>query len=153
MDTYFPFTTPSYELEILFNGEWLEVLGCGVVHPEILKKCGVKDKIGWAFGLGLERLGMYISFYCWFLFFVAMVLFDIPDIRLFWSQDERFRKQFILSPSAASADGDIDLSKLKFKPFSKYPACFKDITFWLPATNYHENHFYELVRGIAGECG
>lgn len=57
IDTYFPFTSPSYELEIFFNNAWLEVLGCGVVHPEILKRCGVQDQIGWAFGLGLERLG------------------------------------------------------------------------------------------------
>ena len=70
-DDYFPFTSPSFELEIFFNGEWLEVLGCGVIQTKIIENAGLKQP-GWAFGLGLERL--------------AMVLFEIPDIRLFWSK-------------------------------------------------------------------
>ena len=81
VDAYFPFTEPSAELEIFYGGEWLEVLGCGVVRREILEEAGVeRDRKGWAFGLGLERL--------------AMVLFNIPDIRLFWSKDPRFLDQF-----------------------------------------------------------
>jgi len=68
-----------------------------------------------------------------------MVLFDIPDIRLFWSQDERFLSQF--------ASGDI----VKFKPFSKYPPCLKDISFWLPEGEWNENNFCEIVRGVAGD--
>jgi hypothetical protein len=73
VDAYFPFTTPSFELEIFFNSKWLEVLGSGIIHPLILRNCGYTNgEIGWAFGLGLERL--------------ALVLFDIPDIRLFWSK-------------------------------------------------------------------
>lgn len=79
VDAYFPFTDPSYELEIFFNGEWLEVLGCGVMQQPILDRTFPGEK-AWAFGLGLERL--------------AMVLFDIPDIRLFWTADQRFLKQF-----------------------------------------------------------
>ena len=67
IDAYFPFTEPSYELEIFFNGEWLEVLGCGVTQQAILDANGNAGNVSWAFGLGLERL--------------AMVLFDIPDIR------------------------------------------------------------------------
>lgn len=59
----------------------MEVLGCGVMEQEILKRNGRLDNVAWAFGLGLERL--------------AMVLFDIPDIRLFWSSDERFTSQVI----------------------------------------------------------
>lgn len=63
--------------------QWMEVLGCGVTEQEILKRSGKTDNVAWAFGLGLERL--------------AMVLFDIPDIRLFWSTDERFTSQVISS--------------------------------------------------------
>lgn len=64
-----------------FQEKWLEVLGCGVTEQEILKRSGKVNNVAWAFGLGLERL--------------AMVLFDIPDIRLFWSSDERFTSQVV----------------------------------------------------------
>nr|KAF6443761.1 phenylalanyl-tRNA synthetase 2, mitochondrial [Molossus molossus] len=74
VDCYFPFTHPSFEMEINFHGEWLEVLGCGVMEQQLVNSAGAQDRIGWAFGLGLERL--------------AMILYDIPDIRLFWSEDE-----------------------------------------------------------------
>jgi phenylalanyl-tRNA synthetase alpha chain len=67
VDAYFPFTDPSYELEIYWNDEWLEVLGCGVTQQDILDANGNENNTAWAFGLGLERL--------------AMVLFAIPDIR------------------------------------------------------------------------
>ena len=79
---YFPFTDPSFELEINYNDEWLEILGCGVIHDDIMTqgKRDITKEVGWAFGLGLERL--------------AMKLFDIDDIRLFWSQDSRFINQF-----------------------------------------------------------
>lgn len=123
-EDYFPFTTPSYELEIKYRGEWLEVLGCGVVHEEVLAMAGRPDRRGWAFGLGLERL--------------AMILFSIPDIRLFWTDDERFHSQF--------KAGTITT----FKPYSKYPPVFKDIAFWLP-DGFQENDFFELARGIAGD--
>eukprot|EP00899_Mesostigma_viride_P018315 jgi/Mesvir1/26485/Mv16154-RA.1 len=124
-DTYFPFTNPSFELEIFFNDEWLEVLGCGVMEQQILDNCGLANKRAWAFGLGLERL--------------AMVLFEIPDIRLFWTDDTRFSKQF--------KAGDLTT---KFKPYSKYPPCYKDIAFW---TNERctENNLCELVRGLSGD--
>lgn len=127
-DSYFPFTEPSFELEILFEDEWLEVLGCGVIHPEVLQKAGRGDEMGYAFGLGLERL--------------AMVLFQIPDIRLFWTQDERFHKQF--------ASGEI----VQFETYSKYPPCFKDISFWLESENksaFHVNDLNEIVRDVAGD--
>ena len=62
------------------QGDWLEVLGCGVIQDKVLENADRKGEIGWAFGLGLERL--------------AMVLFSIPDIRLFWSNDQRFSSQF-----------------------------------------------------------
>ncbi|XP_053776317.1 phenylalanine--tRNA ligase, mitochondrial isoform X2 [Desmodus rotundus] len=83
VDCYFPFTHPSFEMEINFHGEWLEVLGCGVMEQQLVNSAGAQDRIGWAFGLGLERL--------------AMILYDIPDIRLFWSEDERFLQQFHVS--------------------------------------------------------
>jgi len=74
----FPFTDPSLELEVYYNNEWLEILGCGVIHDQILTRSGrdIEKQVGWAFGLGLER---------W-----AMKLFGIDDIRLFWSDDKRF---------------------------------------------------------------
>ncbi|KAG8461750.1 hypothetical protein KFE25_001368 [Diacronema lutheri] len=122
VEAYFPFTEPSLELEIFFQGDWLEVLGCGVIHSEVLAKCGLEHRHGWAFGLGLERL--------------AMILFSIPDIRLFWTEDTRFTSQF--------ASGEV----VKFQPYSKYPECYKDVAFFVPET-WEENDFMELCR----ECG
>ncbi|KAJ7524301.1 hypothetical protein O6H91_18G085800 [Diphasiastrum complanatum] len=124
-DSYFPFTDPSYELEIFFKEKWLEVLGCGVTKQEILTDNGQGGKTAWAFGLGLERL--------------AMVLFDIPDIRLFWSSDPRFTAQFTAGQLG-----------IKFKPFSKFPPCYKDISFWI-SDAFTENNLCEVVRGIAGD--
>ncbi|KAJ1980158.1 phenylalanyl-tRNA synthetase alpha subunit, mitochondrial [Dimargaris cristalligena] len=137
----FPHTTPSFEIEIKYQGQWLEVCGCGIIQQAMLKAGGISDHIGWAVGFGLERL--------------AMVLFNIPDIRLFWSEDPRFLDQF--------QPGRIN----RFVPYSKYPPCLKDISFWLPepthptatttdpdatavaGTEFHENDFMELVREIA----
>ena len=112
IEAYFPFTSPSFELEILWaaghGNEWLELLGSGVVKQSVLDNAGLQDHIGWAWGVGIERF--------------AMLLFGIPDIRLFWSTDPRFLKQF--------SRGRIN----KFEPFSKYPACYKDIAFWVDAS-------------------
>lgn len=117
-------TIESFELEIFYQGDWMEVLGCGVVHSEVLGRCDLPARHGWAFGLGLERL--------------AMVLFGIPDIRLFWTDDNRFHKQF--------SAGKIST----FKSYSKYPPVYKDITFWLPE-GYFENDFFEVCRNVAGD--
>ncbi|OVA13421.1 Phenylalanyl-tRNA synthetase [Macleaya cordata] len=125
VDTYFPFTNPSFELEIYFQEKWLEVLGCGVMEQEILKRSGNLDKVAWAFGLGLERL--------------AMVLFQIPDIRLFWSSDERFTSQF--------SKGQLGV---KFKAFSKFPPCYKDMSFWI-SDSFTENNLCEIIRAVAGD--
>jgi phenylalanyl-tRNA synthetase alpha chain len=124
VDAYFPFTDPSVELEIFFQDEWLEVLGCGVIHPQILQNAGRPHDKGWAFGLGLERL--------------AMILFGIPDIRLFWTDDDRFHSQF--------ASGEI----VRFQSYSKYPPCYKDISFWIPQ-GFHVNDLNEVVRDVAGD--
>jgi phenylalanyl-tRNA synthetase alpha chain len=91
-----------------------------------LNFAGVPSKIGWAFGLGLER--------------IAMILYSIPDIRLFWSTDARFLSQF--------EEGKITT----FSPYSKYPSCFKDVSFWSPQhESLHENDFCDLVRDVAGD--
>jgi phenylalanyl-tRNA synthetase alpha chain len=120
-EDYFPFTEPSFELEVMFNGNWMEVLGCGVVHDDVIRNAGLPaHRCGWAFGLGLERL--------------AMVLFSIPDIRLFWTADERFLSQF--------KAGEI----VRFQPYSKHPHCYKDVSFWLPSSELHPNDVYEVRR-------
>jgi phenylalanyl-tRNA synthetase alpha chain len=91
---YFPFTEPSFEIDVkssaLKGGEqWVEVCGCGMVHPAVFEAVNQSraDKTydpekwtGFAFGLGMDRL--------------AMILFDIPDIRLFAQNDLRFLRQF-----------------------------------------------------------
>lgn len=110
VEAYFPFTSPSWELEVFWQGDWLEVLGSGVVSQPILDNASVPNRVGWAFGLGLER--------------IAMLLYSIPDIRLFWSRDPRFLSQFSESKPIK-----------RFIPFSKYPACFKDVSFWLRSSS------------------
>ncbi|AYV78353.1 MAG: hypothetical protein Edafosvirus10_28 [Edafosvirus sp.] len=131
-DDYFPFTHPSFEIEVNYNGKWIEVLGCGIIHHEILDRHNIKKK-GWAFGLGLDRL--------------AMILFEIPDIRMFWSTEQKFLNQF--------ASGEIT----KFKMFSKLDTLQRDISFWInddeiiknESDNFtwkNINSFYELVREI-----
>ncbi|KAL5511865.1 MSF1 [Sanghuangporus vaninii] len=129
---FFPFTSPSYEVEVLFQEKWLEILGCGVVQQATLTNAKVDNEIGWAFGLGLER--------------IAMILYQIPDIRLFWSSDPRFLTQF--------KPGEIT----SFKPFSKYPGSWRDVSFWLPGPKertmqgkFHSNDFCDLVRVVAGD--
>lgn len=130
---YFPFTDPSFELDIWQGDGWMEILGCGLVHPDILSNANLPETAsGWAFGVGLERL--------------AMLLFGIPDIRLFWSTDTRFLKQF--QPSSNNDDGAFVI----FTPYSKYPPCYKDIAFWIVDREaYHSNDFYDIVRQVAGE--
>lgn len=92
--SYFPFTEPSAEMDVYWglNSEtdyritkgtgWLEVLGCGMVDPNVLKNCGIDPEVysGFAFGMGIER--------------IAMQRYQIPDLRMFSENDLRFLKQF-----------------------------------------------------------
>jgi len=119
VDTYFPFTEPSCEIEVLLNGKWVEVLGAGVIRKKIMKSCGLGNVSGWAFGLGLERL--------------AMIFFEIPDIRYFWTNDERFKNQF--------QSGQIT----KFKEYSKYPSAIRDISFYY-YDPFMPNDFYTILN-------
>jgi phenylalanyl-tRNA synthetase alpha chain len=80
--SYFPFTEPSAEVDVQWKGRWLEVLGCGMVDPNVLKAVGYDPEIytGFAAGFGVERF--------------AMVLHQIDDIRRLYSSDLRFLNQF-----------------------------------------------------------
>uniref|UniRef100_T1JLJ6 phenylalanine--tRNA ligase n=1 Tax=Strigamia maritima TaxID=126957 RepID=T1JLJ6_STRMM len=127
-DSFFPFTHPSFELELYLNNEWVEMLGCGIIEQQILRNAGVDNKIGWAFGVGLDRL--------------AMKLYEIPDIRTLWSKDTGFLSQF------SKADPN---TPIKYKPVSVYPQCINDMSFWI-SDKFTCNDFYEMVRHVGGEA-
>jgi phenylalanyl-tRNA synthetase alpha chain len=80
--SYFPFTEPSAEVDLQWNGRWLEVMGCGMVDPNVLKAVGYDPEIytGFAAGFGVERF--------------AMVLHELDDIRRLYTSDLRFLRQF-----------------------------------------------------------
>ena len=92
--SYFPFTEPSAEVDIYWGLEtevdyritkgtgWLEIMGCGMVDPNVLKNCGIdpEEYSGFAFGMGIER--------------IAMLLYQVGDIRMFFENDMRFIEQF-----------------------------------------------------------
>ena len=92
--SYFPFTEPSAEVDIYWGLEtetdykitkgtgWLEIMGCGMVDPNVLKNANIDSEVysGYAFGMGIER--------------IAMLLYQIPDIRMFYENDVRFLEQF-----------------------------------------------------------
>ena len=81
--SYFPFTEPSAEVDILWNEDrWLEILGCGMVHPNVLENVGINSSkyTGYAFGMGIERL--------------AMLRYGVTDLRNFFENDLRFLQQF-----------------------------------------------------------
>jgi phenylalanyl-tRNA synthetase alpha chain len=85
--SYFPFTEPSIEVDIGYQGEdgeqkWLEVLGCGMVHPKVFEHSGIDPEAytGFAFGMGVERL--------------AMLRYGVKDLRMFFENDLRFLAQF-----------------------------------------------------------
>ena len=80
--SYFPFTEPSAEVDIMGANGWLEILGCGMVHPTVLENVGIDSRkySGFAFGMGVER--------------IAMLRYGVNDIRLFFENDLRFLHQF-----------------------------------------------------------
>lgn len=80
--SFFPFTEPSAEMDMSWNGGWLEIGGCGMVHPNVFRHVGIDSEkyLGFAFGLGVERL--------------AMLRYGVRDLRLFFENDVRFLKQF-----------------------------------------------------------
>ncbi len=80
--SYFPFVEPGVEVDIKFRGKWLEILGAGMVHPKVFEAAHLnpRDLTGFAFGMGVERL--------------AMIKYNIPDIRMFYANDLRFLSQF-----------------------------------------------------------
>ncbi|SFR37349.1 phenylalanyl-tRNA synthetase, alpha subunit [Robiginitalea myxolifaciens] len=96
--SYFPFTEPSAEVDVYWGLEtetdykmtkgtgWLEIMGCGMVDPNVLDNCGIDSKTysGYAFGMGIDR--------------IALLLYQIPDIRLLSENDMRFLKQFKSAP-------------------------------------------------------
>lgn len=115
---YFPFTHPSFQMDVFHKGRWIEILGCGVIQKQIIKTCSLNNpalcstknsgevKKGWAFGIGLDRL--------------AMILFEIPDIRMIWVDDPKFTSQF--KPNQIT----------KFTPYSMLDPLAKDVSFYIP---------------------
>ncbi|WP_185853571.1 phenylalanine--tRNA ligase subunit alpha [Blattabacterium cuenoti] len=80
--SFFPFTEPSAEVDIYCNSEWLEIMGCGMIDPEVLKNVEIDPEIysGFAFGVGIERL--------------ALMIYQMKDIRVYFDNDIRFLRQF-----------------------------------------------------------
>ena len=130
-DDTFPYTDPSFEVELNVKGtaaegpargEWLEILGSGMPKKSVFKKMNVEGYHGWAFGFGIERL--------------AIASMSLPDIRLLWSTDERIKKQLVLGQT--------------YQEVSKYPPVTRDISFVVDKT-FTPNDYFDLVRDIGGE--
>ena len=119
-DHNFPYTDPSFEMEAEINGQWIEMLGSGMVKKSVLSNLGLEGYHGWAFGFGLERL--------------AIASMQLPDIRLLWSEDERVKKQLKLGH--------------KFVEVSKYPPILRDISF-VVKNNFIPNDYFDFVRETA----
>ncbi|MEK7604715.1 MAG: hypothetical protein AAB442_02895 [Patescibacteria group bacterium] len=130
-DDTFPYTDPSFEVEVNVKGtaaegpakgEWLEILGSGMPKKSVFEKMGVTGYHGWAFGFGIERL--------------AIISMALPDIRLLWSTDERVKKQLVLGKTFVSV--------------SKYPPIVRDISFIVENT-FVPNDYFDLVREVGGD--
>ena len=124
LEDTFPFTDPSTQIEIQQGDKWLEIVGAGVVHKQVLRNLNIDPEVynGWAFGFGIERL--------------AMVKMGIPDIRIFWSEDPRITSQF----------KDINS---QYKEVSKFPMTYRDISFVIDKST-SLNNYYEIIRDCAG---
>ena len=159
----FPFTFPSLECEIVYNNKKLEVCGCGILKADIVNAVLSTSSLGddasestgiaWAVGIGLERL--------------AMIMFKIPDIRLFWTDDPRFLDQFKhYYPLTAQFLREPFKFITPFSLYSKFPPVHRDVSFWvLPmdqrevATSrishattkrpFHANALFEVIRDEA----
>lgn len=130
-DDNFPYTDPSFEVEVNVKGtaaegpakgEWLEILGSGMPKKSVLKKMGVEGYHGWAFGFGIERL--------------AIISMSLPDIRLLWSDDERIKNQLKLGTT--------------YKEVSKYPPVVRDISFVVDNT-FVLNDYFDAIRDVGGD--
>ena len=118
-DHNFPYTDPSFEMEALINGVWIEMLGCGMARKSVLENMGLTGYHGWAFGFGLERL--------------AIASMDLPDIRLLWSEDERVKSQLKLGQ--------------KYQEVSKFPPVLRDISF-IVSKDFIPNDYFDLIREV-----
>lgn len=118
----FPYTDPSFEMEVEIGGQWIEMLGSGLPRKSVLANFGLTGYNGWAFGFGLERL--------------AMVSMKLPDIRLLWSDDKRVRRQLKLGHT--------------YVPVSKYPAIARDISF-VVGKDFVPNNYFDLIRDAGGD--
>lgn len=123
LDDTFPYTDPSLQIEVMINGQWLEIMGGGMPKKSVLKKLGLEGYNGWAFGFGLERL--------------AIIGMELPDIRLLWSEDERVQKQLKLGQ--------------KYKEVSKFPPVIRDISFIVDTVSFSPNDYFDLVRDVIGD--
>ncbi|MGC9968145.1 MAG: hypothetical protein ABSC29_00195 [Minisyncoccia bacterium] len=123
---HFPYTDPSLEMNIAWGDQWVEILGAGIVHPNVIRNLGFDPAVynGWAFGFGVDRL--------------AMIKLKLPDIRLFRSTDPRVIKQLA------------DLDRL-YQSVSKYPPVTRDISFIVDKNVFNVNRFYEITREVIGD--
>ena len=121
-DHNFPYTDPSYEMEALIHGKWVEMLGSGMARESVLQNMRLTGYHGWAFGFGIERL--------------AMTSMELPDIRLLWSNDERVKRQLTLGK--------------KYNEVSKYPSAVRDISF-IVSKDVAVNDYYDMIRDIGGD--
>lgn len=124
LDETYPYTDPSVEMDIKFGDKFLEILGAGVVHPQVLENLGIDSNRynGWALGPGVERM--------------VMTKMKVPDIRLLWSTDSRVTKQW----------GNLDKT---FENVSRLPSTYRDISFLINKTT-HPNEFFDIIRDEGG---